>query len=203
MKNKKGFTLIELIAVIALLAVILLLIVPNVVNILGEGREDAFVNQIQSIMRASENEYGTNLVLKKKASIYCSDPEIFNGGSYDDFTFDTAYTSEGGMLLAYNIAAPFFDQIIGGSDPCVPLDLNLSAVKYIIAVNNQGKITAVGVQDKNYCYVSNNPSIEVDKDDLSSGELICEGRYCYCSDDPEHEVRIDASSNGGDYIPSR
>ena len=49
MKNKKGFTLVELLAVIAILAVILLLIVPNIVDMFNNGKKDAFIRQVQSV----------------------------------------------------------------------------------------------------------------------------------------------------------
>ena len=45
MKNKKGFTLIEILAVIALIGVIMLLIIPNVVNLFKRAQKSAFYDE--------------------------------------------------------------------------------------------------------------------------------------------------------------
>ena len=179
MKNKKGFTLIELIAVIALLAVILLLIVPNVINILDEGRKDAFVNQVQSIMRATENQYGLDTVLKMDSYVYCSDYELLEGNSNPSYLNKSDFKSNN--LLAYSgPIARGFEVVPFLGEPCKPLDLNLNAVKYVVVVNKRGKIVKVGVQDDNYCYVTEDPSIVIDKDDLEEGVLSC-NNYGECS----------------------
>ena len=57
--NKKGFTLVELLAVIAILAILMLLVTPNILNMFTEGRKDAFVTQVQSVWRAAEQQYMT------------------------------------------------------------------------------------------------------------------------------------------------
>ena len=57
--NKKGFTLVELLAVIAILAILMLLVTPNILSMFTEGRKDAFVTQVQSVWRAAEQQYMT------------------------------------------------------------------------------------------------------------------------------------------------
>lgn len=57
--NKKGFTLIEILAVIAVIGILLLLIVPNVKKILGQS--------IDKTMRLQENE------LKEAGLLYLED----------------------------------------------------------------------------------------------------------------------------------
>ena len=51
--NKKGFTLVELLAVIAILAILLLLVTPNVLNMFTNGRKDAFITNVQSVWRTA------------------------------------------------------------------------------------------------------------------------------------------------------
>lgn len=52
MKNKKGFTLIELVVVVAILGVLALLIVPNVTNRISEAKEAVLEANIKVINNA-------------------------------------------------------------------------------------------------------------------------------------------------------
>lgn|SRR5574344_1514331 len=51
---KKGFTLVEMIAVIALLAVIALIIIPNMLNIISKQKDKLYQEQINEIYNATE-----------------------------------------------------------------------------------------------------------------------------------------------------
>ena len=52
--NKKGFTLVELLAVIVILAIILLVAVPNILGVIEEARKDSFVSSTKMIIKAAE-----------------------------------------------------------------------------------------------------------------------------------------------------
>ena len=51
--KKKGFTLVELIAVIALLSIIMLLIVPNVANYLNSSKKTLFYDNVVNIFKSA------------------------------------------------------------------------------------------------------------------------------------------------------
>ena len=55
--NKKGFTLVELLAVIAILAILILLVTPNILKMFNEGKESVFVQQAQRVMEASNTKF--------------------------------------------------------------------------------------------------------------------------------------------------
>jgi len=57
MKNKKGFTLIELVVVVAILGILALLVVPNVVNRVKEARETVIDANIKVINNAIKMYY--------------------------------------------------------------------------------------------------------------------------------------------------
>lgn len=57
MKNKKGFTLIELVVVVAILGVLALLIVPNVVNRVNEARDAVLEANVKVINNAIKMYY--------------------------------------------------------------------------------------------------------------------------------------------------
>ena len=51
--NKKGFTLVELIAVIALLSIVMLLIVPNVANYLNSSKKTLFYDNVVNMFKSA------------------------------------------------------------------------------------------------------------------------------------------------------
>ena len=61
-RNKKAFTLIELLAVIVILAVIALIAVPVVMNIITKARKSAFKDSAYGIIKAAELYYADKLL---------------------------------------------------------------------------------------------------------------------------------------------
>ncbi len=99
--NKKGFTLVELLAVIAILAILMLLVTPNVLKLFNEGREDAFVTQCESIWKLAEQEYMTNTFdPEKKFGPYCSeneDSKLNTKGGSDSLKYYISFDDEGNV----------------------------------------------------------------------------------------------------------
>lgn len=54
MKNNRGFTLVELLAVIVILAILALIAVPNVSNLLNKSKNNMFCKKVQSIEAAAK-----------------------------------------------------------------------------------------------------------------------------------------------------
>lgn len=55
MKNRNGFTLVELLAVIAILAILVVMLLPSVIDIFQESKIGTFKIEIQQIMRQAES----------------------------------------------------------------------------------------------------------------------------------------------------
>lgn len=55
--NKKGFTLVELLAVIVILAIIALIATPTVINIVRDSRDNANKRSVEGYMKAYETAY--------------------------------------------------------------------------------------------------------------------------------------------------
>lgn len=71
MKNKKGFTLVELLAVIAILAILMLMVTPNILKLFVSGQEDAFSSVVQTVWKAAEQDFFNNSVAGQKPGPYC------------------------------------------------------------------------------------------------------------------------------------
>lgn len=67
--NKKGFTLVELLAVIAILAILVIIALPNVLSMYNEARKNTFVTEVRDYYKAGEQNY---LLNSGKAVVYTS-----------------------------------------------------------------------------------------------------------------------------------
>ena len=52
--QKRGFTLVELLAVVAIIALVVLIAIPNVIEGLDEAREANYKNDVSTIKRQEE-----------------------------------------------------------------------------------------------------------------------------------------------------
>ena len=105
--NKKGFTLVELIAVIAILSILLVMALPQVLELFNDSRESAFITQVQSIYRAAEEQYVSDQLLPNAGTTttsYCKDETNSNTEndltiSNDDVLYNIEFNSEGQITL--------------------------------------------------------------------------------------------------------
>ncbi len=57
--NKKGFTLVELLAVIAILAILVIIAMPNVLEMFNKAKQDAFETEVKSHVKSVSGQYIT------------------------------------------------------------------------------------------------------------------------------------------------
>ena len=91
MKKKKGFTLVELLAVIVILAVILVIAVPQIMDIIKESRKGTLISSAKLIAASAESTYMSNQTLGIEKTITCSDVSKLNSEDYESctITFDS------------------------------------------------------------------------------------------------------------------
>ncbi len=70
--KKKGFTLVELLAVIAILAILVIIAIPNVLNLYRNARENVFLDDAQSVLRAAGQQYLQDSMSDKPVECYSS-----------------------------------------------------------------------------------------------------------------------------------
>ena len=94
--NKKGFTLVELLAVIVILAIIALIATPIVINVVNESREKANLRSIESYAKAYETAYYQALLTDNTVEL-----KFGQYDSYKDVTF--VWEAKGaGTYTVYN-----------------------------------------------------------------------------------------------------
>ena len=55
--NKKGFTLVELLAVIAILAILVIIALPNVLKMFNDAKKNAFLTEVKTLSKEVTNKY--------------------------------------------------------------------------------------------------------------------------------------------------
>lgn len=90
MKKKKGFTLVELLAVIVILAVILVIAMPKISDVIKKTRLSSLEATTKMIINFAEKKYTENQVLEQGTNINCSDVAKLNKNDYGicKITFD-------------------------------------------------------------------------------------------------------------------
>ncbi len=87
MKNKKGFTLVELLAVVVILALIALIASPIILNIIENSRKSSFASSIDGAMRAIENFYSVHYNdegFNRGATYKYSNGRLYYEGTFKD-----------------------------------------------------------------------------------------------------------------------
>ncbi len=75
MKNKKGFTLVELLAVIAILAILVIIALPNVINMYTKAQKEAFLTETKKLYSEAEKKYISSSISGNTNTIINSDDD--------------------------------------------------------------------------------------------------------------------------------
>ncbi len=68
--KKKGFTLVELLAVIAILAILVIIALPNIMSLFNEAKKNSFTNEIKEIYKTAQNQWMTDSMIETKQISY-------------------------------------------------------------------------------------------------------------------------------------
>ena len=73
--NRKGFTLVELLAVIAILAILVIVALPNVLSMYRDAKKNTFTNELKNIYRTAETQWMSDSMFDSSEKEYakCSD----------------------------------------------------------------------------------------------------------------------------------
>ncbi len=76
---KKGFTLVELLAVIAILAILIIIALPNVLEMFNNAKKDSFITEARSVYKTAQQRYvtdGGTATCYSNDNSYCDDLEM-------------------------------------------------------------------------------------------------------------------------------
>lgn len=130
--KKKGFTLVELLAVIAILAILVIVAMPNVLGMFNQAKANSFVTEVQKYMDTAKTGFMQQAML--------------NGGKEIVFTSVDDDSKSDGDVLADTSAANV--KVIGA------LDMDGAPKNYVIWFDRNGGFKRVVIYDNNFCYDS-------------------------------------------------
>ena len=70
MNNKKGFTLVELLAVIAILAILVLIALPNVMGMFNDAKKNSFTTELKEVYKVAEQTWVSDSLFNTSEKIY-------------------------------------------------------------------------------------------------------------------------------------
>ena len=72
MKDKKGFTLVELLAVIAILAILVIIALPSVISMYNNAKKQVFLTEAQTVASTAEKKFLAGSITEgSKETVYC------------------------------------------------------------------------------------------------------------------------------------
>ena len=149
MKKKKGFTLVELLAVIVILAVILIIAMPKISDVIKNSKESSLETTAKLIASQAEKKYTENQVLDNSSTIKCSDVAKISDADYEscNITFD----SKGNAKVTIVGKGKFEGlQVVDGTKnsakASVKKEIVETAAKYFSYEEVEGGISIIGYQ---------------------------------------------------------
>lgn len=110
MSNKKGFTLVELLAVIAILAILVVITLPNVIGMFQGAKKGTFKTEVQTIMKQAQS---TWVLDGGRAAVYTN---CMNGISTSNQTSLQLQGTEFTYYISVGSDGEFEEVSVAGSD---------------------------------------------------------------------------------------
>lgn len=111
MKNKKGFTLVELLAMLVVLGILMVVAIPNMNGILGNQRLNGYKQDAENLVEAAKIKVAKDTTIDKPAVGQCLYFSLDSLDDNDDFTTGP----NGGEYLRYESMVIYTREITAGT----------------------------------------------------------------------------------------
>ena len=137
MKNQKGFTLVELLAVISILAILVLISMPAIMDMYRNAKKDSFLNEVRNLLSGAESAFLSEAIKNNKIEVVASKNELVD------------------------LANQNGQQKLSGK-----IDYTGKEIDYYIELDNHGKPQRYVFSDGNYAIFSTNGKTEVQASEI-------------------------------------
>ena len=105
MKGKKGFTLVELLAVIAILAILVIITLPNIISLYNDAKRNKFETEVKTIYNEAQQEWVLDTLTSYGEVVYTKckdcDGKTLKLSGRDDIDYYIKVDSEGDIVEFY------------------------------------------------------------------------------------------------------
>ena len=142
--NKKGFTLVELLAVIAIVVILVVIAIPNILKMFNNAKESAFETEVKEIAKTAEKQWLKDSIYDSSSKVYskCSDGTCTNPldmNTSDDLEYYVNMDSQGKINQMY-VKDNSFQYVLEGE-----FDINnITGIKKTSDIDESEKITISG-----------------------------------------------------------
>ncbi len=174
---KKGFTLVELLAVIAMLAILVIIALPNVIGMFNTAKESSFVTECQNIYKVAEQTYIQDSLYTSDNSVYSSNSLLLDLSGRDNIEYYVRF-DKSGQIVQFVVYDGTYQLIAGYDDNIVPIKssefgVSTSNAKYKSRKKTIGMMLPATIPDTEYVLgdVDRNGKVER-KDKVILEEMI-------------------------------
>ena len=162
--KKKGFTLVELLAVIAILAILVIVAMPNVLGMFNQAKYNTFVTEVQSYMDSAKTAFVSAALTKPAQSITFTSIDT-------DKTNDLSMSGNKNYYVVMDRFGKYVRVVIWDTNYCYD---SKTAAKQTQTDIKKEKVDAGDVTVQSV-YVAGTVSTYPDVKDGSSGKEFCKG----------------------------
>ncbi len=95
--NKKGFTLVELLAVIAILAILVIIALPNVIKLYNNAKKNTFLTEAKTVYKEAANKYITESMKGNKVNYISSTKNSLELNGSKDIEYKISLNNDGSI----------------------------------------------------------------------------------------------------------
>ncbi len=140
--KKKGFTLVELLAVIAILAILVIIALPNVMSLFNEAKKNSFSNELKEIYKTAQNQWMTDSMINTRELYYSrtGDTTLKCDGSTNNGTLQLS----GRQQLQFGITVDKAGDVIDfvATDGTYMYQFQGTSGSNVLKIENIGSVTA-------------------------------------------------------------
>ena len=140
-KKKRGFTLVELLAVISILVVLVIIALPNTLKMYRKARKDVFLNEVKNMLTGAESTFVSESLKNNKINVVASDKKLVD--------------------LANSLKQEDAPNKIFGK-----MKYNSNNIEYYIELDNHGKPTKYIFSNGSYAVFSIKGKVELEEADV-------------------------------------
>ena len=188
--KKKGFTLVELLAVIAILAVLVIIALPNVLKLFRNAKQNTFITEVQNLVRSAEDKYLTSSMLNGNNTCFDSSTNKLDMTGRDDLVYVIKLTKKG-KVTEVKVADNSYQLIASSSDGINKADIGN---KYGVTIVDP-KTTIVGCDSTALKQESEDKKLVIKKDNEEI-RTIQMGRNTTTTIDKESSLSLITCNNG-------